>query len=135
MNSSIRFTALVMSLLSVMGTEAFSQTPASDIQLLHRRPKQTTTSRPQVPVYRDYLTYTVSGTVLNIAYPDNSLPATVTVSGADSGFILYSVTALREEPVDLQLEPGDYTLTVTLVDERTYEGTLEGYSGSYKGRR
>lgn len=109
----------------ILGQTSSSQTPTPTIRKLLHKPKSSSTSRPQVPVYRDYLTYTVAGTILEVAYPANTLPATVTVSGAESGFILYTTTALCEEPIDLPLESGEYTLTVTLVDERTYEGPLE----------
>ena len=109
----------------ILAQTSSSQTPTPTIRKLLRKPKSSSTSRPQMPAYNDYLTYTVADTILEVAYPANTLPATVTVSGAESGFILYTTTALREEPIDLPLESGEYTLTVTLVDERTYEGPIE----------
>lgn len=73
----------------------------------------------------DYLTYILENRQLQVNYPANSLPATIVITDKLSGFTVYNSTAINNETIDLtDLGCGEYTLTVTLVDNRVYSGPM-----------
>lgn len=93
---------------------------------LRRKEKIGVGGRPLAPALRnDFIEYYLTNNTLQIYYPSNSLPATVVAKGANSGFTCFSTTAINDEPIELSLDEGEYILTVTLVDERVYEGYFE----------
>lgn len=90
------------------------------------RKKGSGSNRPLTPANpNDYLTYILENRQLQVNYPANSLPATIVITDKLSGFTVYNSTAINNETIDLtDLGCGDYTLTVTLVDNRVYSGPM-----------
>lgn len=104
-----------------------SQTPVlkNEKKVLTRKTTSTST-RPRIPSsYTDYLTYTINGDVITMDIPVEFFPAIMTVTEENTGFSRYSATLFNNEPIELGIEAGEYVLTVTLVDNRVYGGSLE----------
>lgn len=93
---------------------------------LIRNPKDPGQNRPKVPSFNvDYIEFFFGENNVDINYPANSLPATIVITDKLSGFTVYNSTAINNETIDLtDLGCGDYTLTVTLVDNRVYSGPM-----------
>lgn len=118
----------VISLFLISTQIAMGQTSTSNPKrIIKRTDNSGSTGRPKMPaISTDFLTYTLAGNLLQVDYPANSLPATVVIKNEQSGFVCYSTTAVTAEPLELTtVTPGDYVLTVTLVDNRIYSGSLE----------
>ena len=92
-------------------------------QLKKRLPQ---TGRPQVPEKNPVtLGYTYDNGILTIDFPANSLPASLSVTENTSHMTFYNGTILTATPgIEMDLPHGDYQMTLTLVDNQTFVGTI-----------
>lgn len=116
--------AIAFSALSVLSVSAHSGATITD--KLPRDPNNNSNSvRPRIPAYTsDFLTYTFSGTTLNIDFPKGSLPAILTVKDGNTNMCVYTTTIEDYNPITLDCTEGTYVLYVTLVNDSRYSGTL-----------
>lgn len=117
-------TAFMLSNPSLIMSQDSGSTVIKNPKLL--RKKGSGSNRPLTPANpNDYLTYILENRQLQVNYPANSLPATIVITDNLSGFTVYNSTASNNEAIDLtDLGCGEYTLTVTLVDNRVYSGPM-----------
>ena len=84
------------------------------------------TGRPHVPEKNPVtLGYTYDNGILTIDFPANSLPASLSVTENTSHMTFYNGTILTATPgIEMDLPHGDYQMTLTLVDNQTFVGTI-----------
>ncbi|MBD5338536.1 MAG: hypothetical protein HDR98_05380 [Bacteroides sp.] len=126
MSNKLKAGVLIMGITIITPMIVSGENTPYESNKLRRKEKIGVGGRPLAPALRnDFIEYYLTNNTLQIYYPSNSLPATVVAKGADSGFTCLSTTAINDGPIELTLEEGEYVLTVTLVDERVYEGYFE----------
>lgn len=125
------FTTLTALAVYASAITGFAQGSNSGATIIDRKllrvPEKPISNRPKAPsLNTDYIAISIIDNMLHVAYPANSLPATVQIVDKLSGFTVFSGTAINNESIDISnLGKGEFILTVTLVDNRVYSGIME----------